>query len=150
VPLEHRRVRPFKHHLFDSEAINDGCHDVSAPGVDVFDNSLALDHDDIGTGIERALSLRDKPTKVLGALGFEFFGRGTAPGSLWWMTFWLMSALSKPRRRSCFAMMPSVWICAYDLRDLGQMQIDGAYQRSEWILRERLVMMTPSRDWRGD
>jgi hypothetical protein len=31
-----------------------------------------------------------------------------------------------------------------DLRDLGQLQIDRAYQRSEWILYERLVMMTPS------
>jgi hypothetical protein len=30
-----------------------------------------------------------------------------------------------------------------DVRDLGQIQIDRAYQRSEWILHERLVMMTP-------
>jgi hypothetical protein len=70
LPFEHRWVRSFKHHLFKSELIDDARDHVSTPGLDVFRNSLALDHDDIGASVEDALGVRDKPP-ILGALGFK-------------------------------------------------------------------------------
>src|SRR5438477_2765242 len=51
---------------------------IHPPRIDIFRNAFALDHDDLGAGVEKSLCLRNRAARVARPFGLEFRGRGCA------------------------------------------------------------------------
>ena len=80
VPGEDLRVGGLEHDFFEAQGVHDLGRDVGPPGLHVLRDPFRLDHGRVGSGIDKALSLKDGPAGIAGPFGLELGRHRGTPG----------------------------------------------------------------------